>query len=73
MQKLASLPDWEAREAELGRAVELLSEIPTWVEGGQEIHDLVGSMVEHAYGPNGSGRKRDRETFEQDFEQEASN
>ena len=70
VRRLKQLPDWEAREAELGRAAELLAAFPDTAPGvNKRLCKLVESMHARAYGPGASGRKRDRDAFKQDFEQ----
>ena len=70
VRRLKQLPDWEAREAELGRAAELLAAFPdTAPDVNKRLCNLVESMHARAYGPGASGRKRDRDAFKQDFEQ----
>ena len=65
--QLSKLPQWEERDAELNRAVELvaaLSDSQTAPAVNKKLHTLVERMVKRAYQP---GRKCDRAAFERDF------
>jgi hypothetical protein len=69
VRKLRSLPDWEEREEDLNRAVELLAAFPDSPTGtapkvNKRLHSVVENMVKRAYKPK---TKRDRDAFEMDF------
>jgi hypothetical protein len=67
VRQLSNLPQWEEKDAELNRAVELLAAFPDSQPApkvNKKLHDLVERMVKRAYKP---GRKRDLAAFETDF------
>ena len=72
VQRLAQMPDWEERETEQQRAVELLSFFPIKPSSSperQQLYDFVESMIARTYCPNqGRGAKRGRDLFVSEFD-----